>query len=213
MPSTTSLLLIISMLSVLLRSSNCFQPLISRRVRTPHAITTTKLLSTSKTSGDNSPQSEVKEKKKVSILSLKRKTLGKTILTPTSTDEPIVKKTRSALTPTPAEKIIISPPLTNILDDNEDDDDNYDDDEMEEIVPTPSATSTSTSKSKSHVTDALFSQLDISANSKKAIDTVLKYQQMTIVQKECIPAVLTGADCFVKAKTGTGKTLGFLIPR
>lgn len=35
---------------------------------------------------------------------------------------------------------------------------------------------------------------------------------MTQVQKESIPEILKGKDVFVKAKTGTGKTLAFLIP-
>lgn len=35
---------------------------------------------------------------------------------------------------------------------------------------------------------------------------------MTVVQEQAIPEVLKGNDVFVKAKTGTGKTLGFLIP-
>jgi ATP-dependent RNA helicase MSS116 len=35
---------------------------------------------------------------------------------------------------------------------------------------------------------------------------------MTDVQKQAIPEVLKGIDVFTKAKTGTGKTLAFLIP-
>ena len=35
---------------------------------------------------------------------------------------------------------------------------------------------------------------------------------MTLVQAESIPVILQGGDCFVKARTGTGKTLAFLIP-
>ena len=35
---------------------------------------------------------------------------------------------------------------------------------------------------------------------------------MTQVQAESIPMILKGGDCFVKARTGTGKTLAFLIP-
>ena len=34
----------------------------------------------------------------------------------------------------------------------------------------------------------------------------------TLVQAQSIPAVLGGKDHVVKAKTGTGKTLAFLIP-
>ena len=35
---------------------------------------------------------------------------------------------------------------------------------------------------------------------------------MTLVQAEAIPEILKGVDVFVKARTGTGKTLAFLIP-
>ena len=35
---------------------------------------------------------------------------------------------------------------------------------------------------------------------------------MTQVQAESIPEIIKGNDVFVKAKTGTGKTLAFLIP-
>jgi len=64
----------------------------------------------------------------------------------------------------------------------------------------------------SHISNNLFSSLDISAKTLKAIETHFKYSNMTIVQSECIPPILTGKDAMVKAKTGTGKTIGFLIP-
>lgn len=64
----------------------------------------------------------------------------------------------------------------------------------------------------SHISNALFSSLDISANTLKAIATHFKYSNMTVVQSECIPPILSGKDAMVKAKTGTGKTIGFLIP-
>jgi superfamily II DNA/RNA helicase len=38
------------------------------------------------------------------------------------------------------------------------------------------------------------------------------YQFCTDVQEAAIPAILSGKDVVVKARTGTGKTLGFLIP-
>ena len=37
-------------------------------------------------------------------------------------------------------------------------------------------------------------------------------RNMTLVQAEAIPEILKGVDVFVKARTGTGKTLAFLIP-
>ena len=61
-------------------------------------------------------------------------------------------------------------------------------------------------------TQAEFDSLEVSANTKKAISLVMKYKYMTPVQEQSIPIILEGRDVFVKARTGTGKTLGFLIP-
>jgi ATP-dependent RNA helicase MSS116 len=41
---------------------------------------------------------------------------------------------------------------------------------------------------------------------------VLRYELMTMVQEASLPACLTGRDVLARAKTGTGKTLAFLIP-
>ena len=46
----------------------------------------------------------------------------------------------------------------------------------------------------------------------RAIAEVLGYQHCTAVQAESLGPLLSGADMVVKAKTGTGKTLAFLIP-
>ena len=62
------------------------------------------------------------------------------------------------------------------------------------------------------VTTLAFASLDVSVNTKKALSEVMKYQYTTPVQSESIPEILQGKDVFVKARTGTGKTLAFLIP-
>jgi hypothetical protein len=67
-------------------------------------------------------------------------------------------------------------------------------------------------KKQSHLTQHEFKDLPISANTKKALAEKMKYQYMTSVQHESLPEILKGHDVLVKAKTGTGKTLGFLIP-
>ena len=41
---------------------------------------------------------------------------------------------------------------------------------------------------------------------------MLGYTHCTAVQAESLGPLLSGADMVVKAKTGTGKTLAFLIP-
>ena len=52
----------------------------------------------------------------------------------------------------------------------------------------------------------------IGALSKRALAEVLKYETMTQVQLQTLPVIAKGSDVLAKAKTGTGKTLGFLIP-
>ncbi|KAG0041334.1 hypothetical protein BGZ83_001970 [Gryganskiella cystojenkinii] len=49
-------------------------------------------------------------------------------------------------------------------------------------------------------------------NTAKAIKSVFKYETMSKVQAEVLSLLPTDSDMFVKAKTGTGKTLAFLIP-
>jgi len=50
------------------------------------------------------------------------------------------------------------------------------------------------------------------ASARRALAEVMRYQQCTDVQAASLPVCLRGADACVKAKTGTGKTLAFLIP-
>jgi ATP-dependent RNA helicase MSS116 len=58
----------------------------------------------------------------------------------------------------------------------------------------------------------LFASLKIDRSIREAIQTEFKFTTMTEVQQKAIPQVIEGKDAFVKAKTGTGKTLAFLIP-
>jgi ATP-dependent RNA helicase MSS116 len=65
-----------------------------------------------------------------------------------------------------------------------------------------------------HITDERFADLEISSESRRALSEVFKYQFMTAVQAETLPLILKSdsRDCLAKAKTGTGKTLAFMIP-
>jgi len=65
-----------------------------------------------------------------------------------------------------------------------------------------------------HITEKRFADLDISAESRRAMSQVFKYEHMTAVQSETLPLILASDsnDCLAKAKTGTGKTLAFMIP-
>ena len=47
---------------------------------------------------------------------------------------------------------------------------------------------------------------------RRALAEVMRYELCTDVQAASLPVCLRGADVCVKAKTGTGKTLAFLIP-
>ncbi|KNE64565.1 ATP-dependent RNA helicase HAS1 [Allomyces macrogynus ATCC 38327] len=56
-----------------------------------------------------------------------------------------------------------------------------------------------------------FASLEVSANTKKAIEE-MGFTQMTEIQARTVPAALTGRDILGAAKTGSGKTLSFLLP-
>lgn len=68
------------------------------------------------------------------------------------------------------------------------------------------------STTAAHLTSTRFEQLPISPLTKRALHEVLGYETCTEVQAAAVPPALAGKDLVCKAKTGTGKTLGFLIP-
>jgi len=78
------------------------------------------------------------------------------------------------------------------------------------VKSNPSARTSTTTMSQ--MTGARFADLPIHADTKRALAEVLRYETMTIVQEQSLPVALTGVDVLAKAKTGTGKTLSFLIP-
>lgn len=57
----------------------------------------------------------------------------------------------------------------------------------------------------------MFDQCNISLLSLQAL-LEAGYVQMTVVQEATLPIILEGTDVLAKAKTGTGKTLAFLLP-
>jgi ATP-dependent RNA helicase MSS116 len=68
-------------------------------------------------------------------------------------------------------------------------------------------------KKLAHITEKRFADLQISAESRRAMAEVFGYEFMTAVQAETLPLILQeNKDCLAKAKTGTGKTLAFMIP-
>ncbi|KAK4046508.1 ATP-dependent RNA helicase [Microbotryomycetes sp. JL201] len=56
-----------------------------------------------------------------------------------------------------------------------------------------------------------FASLDLSTGTRKAIDQ-MGFKTMTEVQARCIPPLLAGRDVLGAAKTGSGKTMAFLVP-
>ncbi|KAI0484602.1 ATP-dependent RNA helicase HAS1 [Xylariaceae sp. FL0804] len=57
-----------------------------------------------------------------------------------------------------------------------------------------------------------FSELNLSDKTMKAITEEMKFEEMTTIQQRAIPPALAGRDILGAAKTGSGKTLSFLIP-
>lgn len=66
-------------------------------------------------------------------------------------------------------------------------------------------------KHDSFMSESRFDQCSISPLSLKGIKDA-GYEKMTIVQEATLPVILKGKDVLAKAKTGTGKTVAFLLP-
>ncbi|KAF2324871.1 hypothetical protein GH714_020894 [Hevea brasiliensis] len=63
----------------------------------------------------------------------------------------------------------------------------------------------------SYLSESRFDQCSISPLSLKGIKDA-GYEKMTVVQEATLPDILKGKDVLAKAKTGTGKTVAFLLP-
>ena len=61
------------------------------------------------------------------------------------------------------------------------------------------------------LTDDAFASLDLSEPTKKALEKH-NFVKMTEIQAKSIPPLLTGKDLMGAARTGSGKTLSFLLP-
>ncbi|XVF33184.1 hypothetical protein REPUB_Repub17cG0146700 [Reevesia pubescens] len=66
-------------------------------------------------------------------------------------------------------------------------------------------------KSESYLSETRFDQLSLSHFSLKGVKDA-GYEKMTMVQEATLPIILKGKDVLAKAKTGTGKTVAFLLP-
>ena len=72
--------------------------------------------------------------------------------------------------------------------------------------------SRTSSTTRAHLTDVAFASLPISPLTKRAVAEVLRYDKATAVQAQTLPVALEGHDLIAKARTGTGKTIAFLLP-
>jgi ATP-dependent RNA helicase MSS116, mitochondrial len=57
-----------------------------------------------------------------------------------------------------------------------------------------------------------FASLPLCPESQRALAEGLRYEYCTKVQAMSLPACLSGSDVVCKAKTGSGKTIAFLLP-
>ncbi|GMN42933.1 hypothetical protein TIFTF001_012132 [Ficus carica] len=69
----------------------------------------------------------------------------------------------------------------------------------------------STGKSESYLSETRFNEFPVSPLSLKGIKDA-GYEKMTVVQEATLPVILKGKDVLARAKTGTGKTVAFLLP-
>lgn len=70
---------------------------------------------------------------------------------------------------------------------------------------------TLTSSSESYLSQTRFDQFPLSPLSLKGVKAA-GYERMTVVQEATLPDILKGKDVLAKARTGTGKTVAFLLP-
>lgn len=64
---------------------------------------------------------------------------------------------------------------------------------------------------ESYFSSKKFTEMNLTENTIKALDD-MKYSTATEIQSMCIPEAMTGIDILGRAKTGSGKSLAFLIP-
>ncbi|XP_023729119.1 DEAD-box ATP-dependent RNA helicase 31 [Lactuca sativa] len=106
-----------------------------------------------------------------------------------------------------------------ISDEDDDDDEDEDlDDDVEVLGNGHSVKNVASSSpraspdgSESYLSGTRFDQCAVSPQSLKAIKDA-GYEKMTVVQEATLPVILKGKDVLAKARTGTGKTVAFLLP-
>lgn len=77
------------------------------------------------------------------------------------------------------------------------------------LFPVPLKAPTKTSKSD--IVARKFDSVNLHENIKKALEITFQFKDMSIVQDKVLSLMPTRKDMLVRAKTGTGKTLAFII--
>ena len=83
------------------------------------------------------------------------------------------------------------------------------------LLPTMSSSASAEPSSSKQTLDQpdedKFSSLDLSPYTRSSIER-MGFESMTDIQKRTIPPLLAGKDVLGAAKTGSGKTIAFLVP-
>ncbi|KAJ0266076.1 DEAD-box ATP-dependent RNA helicase 26 [Hirschfeldia incana] len=102
--------------------------------------------------------------------------------------------------------------IDDLLSEDSSEEDSGDDDEAfvgKVVSDNPSTENAKTSDS--YLSKTRFDQFPLSPLSLRAIKDA-GFETMTVVQEATLPIILKGKDVLAKAKTGTGKTVAFLLP-
>jgi len=78
--------------------------------------------------------------------------------------------------------------------------------------PTKKATNSKETKSSFLSSETFADRKDLHPDSKRALEKVFKLKTMTEIQAKTFGVISSGQDCLGRAKTGTGKTLAYLVP-
>ncbi|KAL1196332.1 DEAD-box ATP-dependent RNA helicase 26 [Cardamine amara subsp. amara] len=115
------------------------------------------------------------------------------------------------------EKRVVLGSIDDLLSEDSSDEDDLDDEPLIKKAASAKAVETDKPRSEhvktsdSYLSKTRFDQFPLSPLSLKAIKDA-GFETMTVVQEATLPIILKGKDVLAKAKTGTGKTVAFLLP-
>lgn len=126
----------------------------------------------------------------------------------------VTKKTKGKKESSKKRKVSHSPSDGEESDEAQDEDDDEDEKEDDEDSQTGADLPSADPVSLPQIEGApqKFSDLNLSDKTMKAVNEDMGFETMTEIQQRTIPPLLAGRDVLGAAKTGSGKTLSFLIP-